>query len=311
MFVNQSPSIQEIPNQTINEDSELVVSLDISDPEEDALTIDVQSDQEAVQGMVEESNLSITLDEDWYGSAQITVSVSDGEFTVETDFELTVSPVNDMPGEFALISPSDNSTVTITSDNLGELLQFEWEESIDVDGDELTYTFSGYNDLIFLTFPETGELELTITYSDLATLMQTAGVNNVTGNWTVAVQDSEYTVLPSSGEWTLTLDVSSLSTVDGLQVPDNFALHQNYPNPFNPVTTLHYDLPEQSLVSIMIYDILGREIIELVHNVQDAGFKSIQWDATNDAGNPVNAGVYIYQIHAGNFVQIRKMVLVK
>ena len=146
VFVNQSPSIQEIPNQSINEDAELVVSLAISDPEEDELTIDVQSDQEAVQGMVEESNLSITLDEDWYGSAQITVSVSDGEFTVETGFELMVSPVNDMPGEFALISPSDGSTVTITSDNLGELLQFEWEESIDVDGDELTYTFSGYND---------------------------------------------------------------------------------------------------------------------------------------------------------------------
>ena len=90
-----------------------------------------------------------------------------------------------------------------------------------------------------------------------------------------------------------------------------FAAEKNHPNPFNPVTTLHYDLPEQSFVSIMIYDILGREIIELVHTVQDAGFKSIQWDATNDAGNPVNAGVYIYQIHAGDFIQIRKMVLLK
>jgi len=94
-------------------------------------------------------------------------------------------------------------------------------------------------------------------------------------------------------------------------LPDVFALHQNYPNPFNPVTTLRYDLPENSLVNIIIYDLLGREVKSLINQTQDAGFKSIIWNATNNYGKPVSAGVYLYQIQAGEFVQTKKMVLLK
>ncbi len=98
---------------------------------------------------------------------------------------------------------------------------------------------------------------------------------------------------------------------EGLSIPEVFALHQNYPNPFNPITILCYDLPEQSLVNIIIYDMLGRAVITLVNTTQNAGFKSVIWNATNDYGKPVSAGVYLYQIHAGEFVQTKKMVLLK
>jgi len=94
-------------------------------------------------------------------------------------------------------------------------------------------------------------------------------------------------------------------------LPDVYALHQNYPNPFNPITTLRYDLPEQSMVNIIIYDLLGRQIRTLINQTQDAGFKSVIWNATNDHGKPVSAGVYLYKIQAGEFVQTRKMVLLK
>jgi len=94
-------------------------------------------------------------------------------------------------------------------------------------------------------------------------------------------------------------------------LPDVYALHQNFPNPFNPITTLRYDLPENSLVSITIYDIMGREVKSLINQTQDAGFKSIIWNATNDYGKPVSAGVYLYQIQADEFVQTKKMVLLK
>ena len=93
--------------------------------------------------------------------------------------------------------------------------------------------------------------------------------------------------------------------------PHGFALHQNYPNPFNPITTLRYDLPENSLVNIIIYDMLGRQVRTLVNTTQNAGYKSVIWNATNNQGNPVSAGVYLYQIHAGDFVQTKKMVLLK
>ena len=94
-------------------------------------------------------------------------------------------------------------------------------------------------------------------------------------------------------------------------IPTVFALLQNYPNPFNPVTTLRYDLPEQSTVNIIIYDMLGRQVRTLLNQTQDAGFKSVIWDATNDYGKPVSAGVYLYKIQAGEFVQTKKMVLLK
>jgi hypothetical protein len=95
------------------------------------------------------------------------------------------------------------------------------------------------------------------------------------------------------------------------QLPQAFNLYNNYPNPFNPVTTLRYDLPEDALVNITIYDIMGRIVRTLINSQQNAGFKSIQWNATNDAGSPLSAGLYLYKIQADNFVQIRKMVLLK
>tara|TARA_X000001036_G_scaffold74182_1_gene65690 strand:- start:59 stop:4225 length:4167 start_codon:yes stop_codon:yes gene_type:complete len=94
-------------------------------------------------------------------------------------------------------------------------------------------------------------------------------------------------------------------------VPVIFSLYQNHPNPFNPVTTIRYDLPENSFVNITIYDMIGRIVRNLVSTQQDAGYKSIQWDATNNSGQPVSAGLYLYMIQAENFRQTKKMVLLK
>ena len=94
-------------------------------------------------------------------------------------------------------------------------------------------------------------------------------------------------------------------------VPVIYSLYQNHPNPFNPVTTLRYDLPENSFVNINIYDLMGRNIRSLVKSQQTAGYRSIQWNATNNLGEPVSAGMYIYMIQAGEFRQARKMVLLK
>ncbi len=94
-------------------------------------------------------------------------------------------------------------------------------------------------------------------------------------------------------------------------VPGRFVLHQNYPNPFNPVTTLQYDLPEDAMVNITIYDMMGRVVKTLVNGSQTAGYRTIQWNATNDEGQPVSAGLYLYTIQAGQYRQTKKMVLLK
>jgi len=93
--------------------------------------------------------------------------------------------------------------------------------------------------------------------------------------------------------------------------PEEFVLHQNYPNPFNPVTTLRYDLPENGHVNITVYDMLGREVKTLINQTQDAGYRSVIWNATNDYGKPVSAGIYLYQIQAGEYISTKKMVLLK
>ena len=94
-------------------------------------------------------------------------------------------------------------------------------------------------------------------------------------------------------------------------VPETFSLHQNYPNPFNPITTLRYDLPEDAMVNITIYDMMGRQVKTLINDEQTAGYRSLQWNATNDAGSPISAGMYLYMIQAGEFRQTKKMILLK
>ena len=94
-------------------------------------------------------------------------------------------------------------------------------------------------------------------------------------------------------------------------IPIDLYLHQNYPNPFNPFTSLRYDLPNDGLVNITIYDMMGRVVKTLVNSSQTAGFKSVYWNATNDKNQPVSSGLYLYTIQAGEFRQTKKMVLLK
>ena len=100
-------------------------------------------------------------------------------------------------------------------------------------------------------------------------------------------------------------------SLDKNVMPVQYTLHQNYPNPFNPATKISYDLPEASFVTLSIYDLIGREIRTMINSEQTAGFKNIQWNATDNLGKSVPAGMYIYTIQAGEFRQTRKMVLLK
>ena len=103
---------------------------------------------------------------------------------------------------------------------------------------------------------------------------------------------------------------TGLSTAADL-LPDAFALNQNYPNPFNPSTQIRYALPEQSQVVLTVYDMLGRKVRTLVNGVQDAGYRTVMWNATSDLGTPVSAGMYIYTIRANEFYEVKKMILLK
>ena len=107
------------------------------------------------------------------------------------------------------------------------------------------------------------------------------------------------------------VNVTLLSLEDIHGLPEVFTLHQNYPNPFNPNTQIQYALPTDANVSIVIYDLMGRQIRTLVNQQISAGYHSVMWNATSEMGSPVSAGVYIYTITANDFRDVKKMILLK
>jgi len=132
-------------------------------------------------------------------------------------------------------------------------------------------------------------------------------VRNVEYSYRLAAYDDA----GNRSEFTGPVSAILLSTDQQSLFPEAYTLHQNYPNPFNPTTQIRYDLPENSYVSINIYDLMGKRVKLLVNSKQDAGYRSIHWNATSDLGQPVSAGMYIYTIQAGEFRKTRKMVVLK
>lgn len=110
-------------------------------------------------------------------------------------------------------------------------------------------------------------------------------------------------------EVSVVVDVEIQEDSDGL--PKEFALHQNYPNPFNPTTVIEYALPKASHVRITIYNLLGQQVKLLVAQDQPAGYKTVLWDGRTDSKAEVSSGVYFYRIMAGDFVNCKKMLLLK
>jgi hypothetical protein len=94
-------------------------------------------------------------------------------------------------------------------------------------------------------------------------------------------------------------------------LPGVFALHQGYPNPFNPVTSIRYDIPEAANVQVSVYSLLGQKVKTLVNGAHQPGFYAVQWNGTNDQGNPVASGMYICRIHADRFNAVKKLILMK
>jgi PKD repeat protein len=136
-------------------------------------------------------------------------------------------------------------------------------------------------------------------------------------SWIVTAQDSSdqclirITNVDDALVTDISDDVFTIDIITGMEdfeqgIPSEFNLSQNYPNPFNPVTLIKYQVPEVSLVSIKVYDVIGREIAVLVNEVKNPGNYQISFDSANLA-----SGVYFYKMIAGDFSSVRKMNLLK
>jgi hypothetical protein len=104
-------------------------------------------------------------------------------------------------------------------------------------------------------------------------------------------------------------DITVLERLTNL--PRQFAIYQNYPNPFNPSTTISYELPKSSEVSLVVYNLLGQKVRTLVNGNVKAGRHKVRWSGRNDRGQSVASGIYIYRFEAGDYQKTVKMILLK
>lgn len=143
----------------------------------------------------------------------------------------------------------------------------------------------------------------------------TRPVSNCPSTWTVTVTSGTQTANASKSVYYQNSGCGCgelEKVVAGSKViPDKFELSQNYPNPFNPTTTLKFGIPEPSHVSLKIYNVQGQEITTLVDQYLDASYYESQWDGTDDIGNQVASGIYIYRIQAGKYSESKKMLFIK
>ncbi|MCK4578293.1 MAG: T9SS type A sorting domain-containing protein [Candidatus Marinimicrobia bacterium] len=104
---------------------------------------------------------------------------------------------------------------------------------------------------------------------------------------------------------------SALAVEDVTGLPNGFALHQNYPNPFNPTTTIQFDLPVATDIHIVVYDLLGREVVRLVERHLEAGYHELIWNARDRTGRQLPSGMYIVLMATPEYRKSMKMLLLK
>jgi hypothetical protein len=312
LTVTPVDDIAAVQDVTIDEDKSAEVTL--TSTFSGTTTFTAVSDTNAVTTSVSSSTLTLTPTANWHGVANIKAYASDGTSKDSTTFKLTVTPVQDAPTSFEWVS-SALDTINITQSNLTDTYTLQWDASTDAaDGDSINY-------LVYAkigVYPaeevfDTTSTSVQITYQELVenVFEPFPMLPRVTVKITVVATDGIDTVNVTGDDRVLFVNRYEYLSTAGEGVPLEFALHENYPNPFNPTTTLRFDLPEVSNLTLTIYNMLGQKVKTFNMQSTPAGYHTITWDATNDFGQQVGAGVYLYQLHTKDFVKTRKMVLLK
>jgi hypothetical protein len=280
---------QQLPELSFNEDESLIVPVTYwYDYIEDAKCVDTTLSISIHSGInvLVSSNISshiFSAPENWYGTDTLQIVIEDrSQLSAHGQLIITVIPENDPP--------------VITSAyavNAYEDLPFNYTaKAYDPETSAVTYAFKDYP--IWLT----------------------AGDSVISGIPPQGASDTSFVVIASDGELTDSLLVSvtviaASTDISEWVIPENYDLKQNYPNPFNQETFIQYHLPEQSEVTLSIYNLVGEHIATLVNGEQKAGIYSLVWKGQTDSGEPVASGVYIYRFNTGKFTQVRKLLFMR
>ena len=312
-------------NFTIDEDDSLEAFFYVIGPEGNT-TFSISGDTSSISGyvVIDESyipnsisnytmraTLNLIPEHNWYGEATVYVTADNEYDYSNTDtLSITVNSVYDQILEPEMVFPPNGHTfyfesftdsVTLIWSSAGYPDYeagpgFEYRLRI-VQSNEtgnIDYNYTDITDTTFTFFPDSS------TY---------AGQNN---NYIWSLYTTEEN-LPEvldgqGGVFHVILPQMDISLSD---IPNNFRLYNAYPNPFNPTTMIQYDLPEDSFVSINIYNMIGRHVRTMLNKRITAGQRSIIWDGTNSSGQPVSAGTYFFTIKTDQFSSTKKMIMLK
>ena len=312
-------------NFNILEDDTLQVEFYVVGPETNT-TFSVFSDSENISGFVVvddeyipntiqnysiKSKLFVTPAPNWYGQANVYIlAENEYDYSHVDSITINVENVIDVIIEPEMIYPPDGESIIFESSQ--DSIQFIWlgaeypEFEI---GPEFEYRLRivQLNDFSTTTYNYYDLMDTTFVFYPDSSSLTSSNTNYV---WTLyTYQQDLITVLDGqSGVFSI---INSFVNILKDNFPYHYKLHSAYPNPFNPLTSLRYDLPNDGMVKITVHDMMGRVVKTLVNSSQTAGFKSVQWNATNDKNEPVSAGIYLYTIQAGELRQTKKMVLLK
>ena len=301
--------IGSIPDIVIREDSEWqeVADLDtiFSDSEGEQLGFEISNAAEEIFFWINnDSILSVSAEDNFFteNPQEITLTARDPfDETESLSFNVTVRPVNDPPTAFHLIAPRDR---TILEESI---VTFDWSSSSDVDSEDFFYLFS-------LDF-ETGEIDTTLTWEvnhrqslkvlNLAVIRESFNiVNDFTATWWVEARDEEF-IVESDERWSVVIPYNSVNEWWSTP-PTEFRLGQNHPNPFNAFTRIPFSVPRPAFVSLDIYNLSGRLVLNLVADDLNIGNYEIDWNAGG-----VESGVYLLEMKSGGFRSLRRVVLIK
>ena len=204
-------------------------------------------------------------------------------------------------------------TINLSQSNLTSLYDLEWTVSNDVDGDSINYLLFAKvgvyeEDEIW----DTTSTKVQISYSEiLEGVFEGQPINAATVKFIVKSTDGIDTVNVTGDDRVLYVSRYEYLSTESDLLPTEYALHENFPNPFNPSTTLRFDLPYAGDVSLTIYNMLGQKVKSFDMRGIQAGKHTLKWNATNDLGEKVGTGVYLYQLQTRDFMKTRKMIFMK
>ena len=299
--INRPPTILTIADTSILEDEPFKTSVMVKnvDPGD---TLKFFDDSDLFNINHSTGTIEFTALNKHVGTHEISVWVNDGTDTDTTDFKLTVLNVNDPPTKFELIVPENYSEVDTLNPH------FRWQRSIDYDiQDSVWYKFDISDDSSFSKIIRSAKR------TDPHFNIDGGLEKNKTYYWRVfAIDiDSASTMCIKPFQFSTSSTATGVSFDKNDLIPNQFALYQNYPNPFNPSTTISFDVPSKNKVQIVIFNLQGQAVRELLNENCAPGTHSIEFDGKRDNGGTLPSGVYLYVLKADNYTSFKKFTFLK